>query len=127
MHYERQTLSMTTNGSGAYTGYTTAANGRIVEVVYTKTTITNATFAVTGETTGIQIWGEASVNASTTFAPQQAAYSVARAALLYAAAGQPVTVPIALANERIKVQISSGGATTTGTITFVIEGTFAPS
>jgi hypothetical protein len=54
-------------------------------------------------------------------APRQATHSTAGAAALYAAAGTAVNDKIALANDRIKIVIASGGNTKTGVFHFVIE------
>ena len=66
------------------------------------------------------IWAQQDVNASATVAPRQATHGTDGTAALYAAAGAAVRDHIALANDRIKIQIASGGNTKTGTFHFVI-------
>lgn len=112
----RQTVTITTNGSGTGTGYTDVVNGRILHIRYVKTDYANgSTFTVTGDTTGASIWTESSVNASAERLPKQATHSTAGAAALYAAAGTAVLDYIPIANERIKIVVTNGGDTKVGT------------
>lgn len=41
MYCERHTIALTTNGSGAATGYTPVVSGRVLSVVYAKTDFAN--------------------------------------------------------------------------------------
>ncbi len=70
---------------------------------------------MTGETTGASIWTESSVNASAERLPKQATHSTAGVAALYASGGTAVLDYIPIANERIKIAVTSGGDTKVGT------------
>jgi len=125
MNLNTYTVPVTTDASGDAVAYTPTVNGRLINIIYTKAGtngLDTATFAIVGETTGVSLWGEASVNASKTVAPAQPLHSQAGAALLYAAGGAAVTGPIYLVDERIKITISSGGATKSGSFLFVVDG-----
>lgn len=116
MFGNRQTVTITTNASGAGTGYTDVVNGRILHIRYVKTDFDNgSTFTVTGETTGASIWTESSVNASAERLPKQPTHSLLGVAALYASGGTAVLDYVVIANERIKIAVTSGGNTKTGT------------
>lgn len=116
MYANREAVTITTDGSQVGTGYTSVINGRIFEIRYVKTDFADgSTVAVTGEETGTPIWTETGVNASATRAPRQATHSTAGVAAVYAAGGSPVLDYVAIANERVKIYVTAGGATKTGT------------
>ncbi len=118
----RHTVSITTDASGDGTGYTGVIDGRIFSVQYVKTDYADGVdFACTGEETATAVWSQDNVNASATVAPRQATHSTAGVASLYAAGGEPVEACICLANERMKIVVSGGGATKSGTF-HVIAG-----
>lgn len=120
---QRLTVAVTTNGSGAATAYSDPIQfGKLSQIRYVKTDFDDgSTITITCEATGETLWTESAVNASTTRAPRQATHSTAGAAALYAAGGTAVLDKIAIANDRIKIVIASGGATKTGTFYFVLE------
>lgn len=116
-----QTVSVTTNGSGAATAYSEVVSGAVRLAKYTKTDFADGVdFTITSETTGQNIWTESDVNASKTISPRQPTHDAAGAASLYAGSGEPVEGDIVLAQERIKIVIASGGDTKAGTFTFVV-------
>ncbi len=120
-HVQRHVVTLTTNGSGAATGYTPTVTGMISHIAYVKTDFANGVdFTITAEATGEAIWSGTDVNASTTVAPRQASHSTAGAAALYAGGGSAVLVPIYVANDRVKIVIASGGDTKTGAFHVVI-------
>jgi hypothetical protein len=122
MFVQRQAVTVTTAADGSATVYSENVTGLLSQIRYVKTDFADgSTFTITNEATGETLWGESSVNASATRAPRQATHSTAGAAALYAAAGTAVNDKIALANDRIKIVIASGGNTKTGVFHFVIE------
>lgn len=121
MHVERHVVALTTDADGNATGYTGVVTGQLRAIRYVKTDFENGvTFAITAEATGETLWSEAAVNASATRAPRQATHSTAGAAALYAAGGAAVLDLIALANDRVKIVVSSGGNAKSGTFHVVI-------
>lgn len=121
MHAERVSVTVTTDGAGAATGYTDPVTGRILTAIYTKVDFENgSTITVTTESTAQAVWSETGVNASTSRAPRQATHSILGAAAVYAGGGSPVLDHITVAKERIKVVIASGGAAKSGTFSFII-------
>lgn len=122
-HAQRLVVAVTTASDGSATAYSAGpVTGKVSQIRYVKTDFADgSTITVTSEATGETIWTEASVNASATRAPRQATHSTAGAAALYAAGGTAVNDKIALASDRIKIVIASGGATKTGTFHIVME------
>ena len=121
MYATRQSVTVTTASDGSATVYSENVSGRLVNVIYTKNNFTNGVdFTIVSEATGQTIWTEENINASKVVSPRQAAHSVAGVALVYAAS-DPVTAPIVLASDRVKIQIANGGNATTGTFTLIFE------
>jgi hypothetical protein len=121
MHVERHVVSLTTDGDGNATGYTPVVTGRILAIHYVKTDFADGVdFVVTAEATGELIWDEDDVNASATRAPRQATHSTLGVASLYAADGTAVNDYVAVAHDRIKIVVASGGDTKSGAFHVVI-------
>ena len=118
---QRYTVSVTTAGDGSATAYSPVVTGLLSQIRYVKTDFADGVdFTITAEATGETLWSELNVNASATKAPRQPSHGTDGAASLYAAAGAAVQVPIALANDRVKIVIASGGAAKTGTFHIVL-------
>jgi len=118
---QRHAVSVTTASDGSATAYSSVVTGLLSQIRYVKTDFADGVdFTITAEATGETLWTEANVNASATKAPRQPSHGTDGAASLYAAAGTAVLVPIALANDRVKIVIASGGAVTTGTFHIVL-------
>ncbi len=122
MQVERKTVVVTTAADGSATAYTEGAvTGRILQARYVKTDFADGVdFTVTAEATGETIWAQSDVNASATVAPRQPTHSTAGVAAAYASGGAAVNDHIAIANDRIKIVIASGGNVKTGTFHFLI-------
>lgn len=123
MSYARRlSVTVTTAADGSATAYSEHVDyGLLSQIRYVKTDFADgSTFAITSEATGETLWSETGVNASATRAPRQATHSTAGAAALYAAGGAAVNDKIAIANDRIKIEISGGGDTKTGVFHFLI-------
>lgn len=119
---KRHVVTITTNGSGAGTGYSPVLSGRIHSIRYVKTDFANGVdFTITAEATGETIWAEENVDASATRAPRQATHSNAGVAALYAAGGQAVNDRIVLAADRVKIVVASGGDTKIGAFHITID------
>lgn len=115
-------IPVTTAADGSATAYSELCTGKVSTVRYVKTDFDNgSTITLTSEATGETIWSETGVNASATRAPRQATHNTAGVAALYAAGGAAVNDKIALANDRIKIVIASGGNAKTGTFHIVME------
>jgi hypothetical protein len=122
-YIQRHTVAVTTDGSGDVTAYTAAnITGTISQIRYVKTDFADgSTITWTVEATGETVWGQTGVNASATVAPRQATHSTAGAAALYAGGGSAVLDKITVANSRLKVVVSGGGDTKTGTFHILVE------
>lgn len=118
---ERIEVTITTDADGNGTGYAEPTQSGFLQAFrYVKPGSggydNGVQAVVTGETSGMAILTWAAMNASGTRAPRQPTHAVADgAASLYAAGGTAVNDRIPIARERVKVVISSGGATKTGT------------
>lgn len=124
-YVRRLTVSVTTDADGNATAYSDAIeHGLLSQIRYVKPDSggfeNGSSFTITAEATGETLWAESGVNASATRAPRQATHSSAGAAALYASGGTAVNDKIALANDRIKVVVASGGNAKTGTFHFVL-------
>jgi hypothetical protein len=121
MFAERTSVIIEVNADGAGTGYLPVASGRVMSLHYTKDDYANGVdVVVTAEATGEAILSKDNVNASAHFYPRAAVQDVLGAAALFAVAGQAIVEPVFLANDRIKIVVSSGGVSTSGTFTAVI-------
>ena len=115
-------MTVTTAADGSATAYSEVLTGKLSQIRYVKTDFANGVdFTITAEATGETLWAQLDVNASVTVAPRQATHNTAGVAALYAAAGTAVNDLIALANDRIKIVIASGGNVTTGTFHIILE------
>lgn len=121
-HPQRYVVELTTNSSGAATGYTPVIDGRLSALHYVKTDFADGVdFTITAEATGQTLWTDTNVNASEIVAPRQPTHAGDGSASLYAGSGEPVEDKIVLAKDRVKIVIGSGGDTKTGTFHVVLE------
>ena len=115
-------ITVTTAADGSATAYSEVCTGLLSSIRYVKTDFADgSTFTITSEATGETLWTETGVNASASRAPRQATHSTAGAAALFAAGGAAVNDKIALALDRVKIIIASGGNVKTGTFHIVLE------
>lgn len=115
-------ITVTTAADGSATAYSEVCTGKLSSVRYVKTDFADgSTFTITSEATGETLWTETGVNASATRAPRQATHSTAGVAALYAGAGTAVNDKIALANDRVKIVITSGGNVKTSTFHVTLD------
>lgn len=118
MNPQKYTVDLTTDGSGAATGYTPVVRGAVLNVIYAKDGTTpfadGVDFTITTEDTAQNVWVESNVNASKTVAPRQATHGTDGAASLYAAGGTAVQDKVFAAYERVKVVIAQGGSAKLG-------------
>lgn len=120
MYVRRETVSLTTNGSGAATGYTGVVTGRVLGVIYTKTDFSDGVdITITAEATGEAILTLSNQNSSGTFYPRVAVHGGDGTALTYDSS-EPVSEPVAVAQDRIKIDVASGGSGKTGTVAVII-------
>jgi hypothetical protein len=119
---QRFVVDVLTNASGDGVGYTPALTGKVSAIHYVKDDFANGVdFTITAEATGETIWAQENVNASASVAPRQATHSTAGVAAVYAAGGEAVRAPIALAGDRVKIVVAQGGNAKRGRFHVVIE------
>ena len=116
-------IGVETASDGTATGYSGRTfNGKLVAIQYIKEDYANGVdFTITSEETGQTIWTQSDVNASATKYPLTQACSTAGVAATLDGT-RALLVPIALTNERIKVEIAQGGDTKVGAFGFIVEG-----
>lgn len=122
MSYARRlAVPVTTDASGDATAYSDQIEyGLLSQIRYVKSDFADGVdFTITAEATGETLWAQNDVNASATVAPRQATHTTAGVAAVYAAA-DGVLDKIAIANDRVKIVVASGGDTKTGTFYIVL-------
>ena len=114
---QRTILTIETDADGDGIGYIgKIEKGHIQAIRYVKDDYDNGVgIVVTGETSGIEILTLAAMNATVTEFPRGSASEQADGTDAEYADGYPVKVLIPIANERIKVVVSAGGNTKSGT------------
>jgi hypothetical protein len=120
---KRYTVSVTTAADGTAVAYSPRRiSGKVHQIEYVKNDFaTGVDFTIEGEATGIDLWVESNVDASTSRAPRQATHSTAGVASLYASGGTAVQAPVALANDRVKITIAQGGNVKTGVFHILVD------
>lgn len=123
MYAELHTIALTTVSAGTCTAYSPhVVTGRVLAIIYTKGDFdAGSTMTVSGETTGQTVWTETAVNASAKRYPRTQVHGADGVGLIYDnVAAKPVSEPIVLVSERIKVLVSSGGDVKTGSIAVIV-------
>lgn len=122
---KRYKVTVTTAANGTVTAYTPRVSGKIHQIEYVKDGAApydaGVDFAITGEATGVNLWTQNDVNASAVVAPRQPTHSQAGVASLYATGGTGVQDRVAIANDRVKIAIASGGNAKVGTFHVLID------
>jgi len=121
MRVDRYKVAILTSAGGAFTGYTTVVQGRVLQYRYvpdgTTPLDTGADLDITGEESGIVVASQANIGtAAFSKAPRQATHGVDGTASLYAAAGLAVQDGVVVDGERLKVVIAQGGNAKSGTL-----------
>jgi len=102
--------------------------GRVVQIIYAPHATTpydgSYDIAVTTETTGVNIWTQATMNGASVnvISPRFPTYSQAGAV-----DAVPVVNHIPVAKERIKLAVTNAGDTKTGTYYIVLDGVIWPT
>jgi hypothetical protein len=121
----RYKVSITTDASGNAIGYTPRISGKVHQIEYLKDGsngyASGVDFTITGEATGVNLWTQSDVNASAVVAPRQPTHSQAGVASLYASGGTAVQDKVALASDRVKISIGSGGNAKVGAFHVLVE------
>lgn len=121
------TVLLTTDGSGNATGYTPTCSGLVRCISYvpdgSAPLDTNADIVVTGNVSGVAILTKANIDTSPfTIHPRAAVVAAADSSALVYSAGNPVVDLIPVADEAIKIVVSSGDAAKRGVFAVFIDG-----
>lgn len=117
---QRFTVTATTDASGDATVYAPplaepVVSGELQTIRYVKTDFaTGVDFAITVEKTGEAVWTATNEDATVTKAPRQPIHTTTGTAETYDGT-EAVNDKISIANDRIKIVVSDGGDTKTGT------------
>lgn len=116
-----QTVSVTTNSSGAATVYSGKVRGRVLTISYVKDTFDDGVdFTITTEDTLQNLWVESNVNASEIVNPRQQVHDTVGVATTIDGT-RAMRDYVFATNERIKIVIASGGATKAGSFVIISE------
>ena len=123
-YIQRYVVTVTTDEEGDGIGYTPAVTGKVSAIHYVKDT-SNAysdgvNVLVKSEATDETILEIGNVDRSASFAPRRATHTTDGGWAYYTPSNM-VLDSICLANDRIKIAVSNGGDTKTGTFHVVIE------
>ena len=123
-YIQRYVVTVTTDKEGDGIGYTPAVTGKVSAIHYVKDT-SNAysdgvNVLVKSEATDETILEIGDVRMSASFAPRRATHTIDGMRAYYTSPNA-VLDSICLANDRIKIAVSNGGDTKTGTFHVVIE------
>lgn len=120
MYPKKYTVTVTTDGSGNATAYSEVIRGPILAIHYVKNDFAaGVDFAITLEATGEGLWTQNDVNASASVYPRVGVHDVAGVAATLNGT-QAMRDVISAADDRVKVVISSGGATKSGTFLVIV-------
>lgn len=111
MYVNKYVVDITTIETGATAGtgigYTPVVNGRILTIRYIKDSTNGfadtVDFDVTTEDSGVVVWDQDNVTASATVLPRQTVHTTA------GVASATEVDCLYVANERIKIEVASGG------------------
>jgi hypothetical protein len=110
-YIKRTTVAVTTAADGTATAYSEELNGLLSTIHYDKTDFPDTVdFTITEEDTGLSIWAESNLTASTVRAPRMLTHSAAGVA----SAAAEGLIPI---RGRIKIVITQGGNAKLGSFT----------
>lgn len=119
MYVELHEITVTTDALGAATAYLPSQAGQVLEgrilgIVYTKDDFADGVdFDFTLERSGQVVWSEDDVNASKTVYPRTQVHTTAGVAATLEGA-EPMLEPVVAGKERLKIEVASGGAVTSG-------------
>lgn len=120
MFAERKSVTITTDSSGDGTGYISVPHGLVLSLHYAKTDYADGVdFTITVEATGEGLWTEVNVNAAKSVYPRVAVSDQVGGGVTFDGTNE-IYEPIAVASDRIKIVVGSGGDTKSGTFTAVI-------
>lgn len=120
MYIEKQTISLTTDGSGAATGYSEVVTGRVLAVLYTKVDFaTGVDLTITAEGTGQAILTLTNQDSSGIWYPRAQVHGATGSGLTFDGTNV-VAEPVPVVNERIKVVVAQGGSGKTGTVQILV-------
>jgi hypothetical protein len=123
MTLRRFVIPITVDSNGDAEEYSPVINGHIHSVRYVKDDFANGVdFVLTVEGTGETVWSEEDVNASATRHPRAPTHSTAGVAALYADGEPGVLDRIAISQDRVKIEVASGGTETSGAIHITVDG-----
>lgn len=114
-------VEITTAADGSATVYSPRISGEVHQLRYEKIDFADGVdFTVTTDALGETVWAQSNVNASATVAPRQPSHTTAGVAATLDGTVAAL-VPIALANDRLKVVVAQGGNAKTGKLHFLID------
>lgn len=122
MYAEKHTVAITTNSGGIGTGYSPALTGRLLSVQYVKTDYADGVdVAITAEATGQSLLTLTDQNGNGTFYPRGQVHMGNGTPMTFNGnSSQPMSEPVTLVNDRVKIAIAQGGDTKLGTFVIIV-------
>lgn len=114
MHVRRSTVIVETDASGDATAYTDELNGMLATIQYVKDDYADTVdFTITEEDTGLALWDEDNITASTVRSPRMLTHTTAGVSTTLSDAAIPI-------RGRIKIVIAQGGNAKGGVFTVTV-------
>lgn len=119
MYVTRQTVSVTTDGSGVATAYSDYFSGRIHSIQYVKNNYDDTVdFTITLDGTGEQLWTESNVTASKIVYPRVGVHDTVGVAATLDGTRAMRDAHVAVV-DRVKIVLAQGGAAKAGTFKII--------
>jgi hypothetical protein len=127
MRIRKETIAVTTDASGDFTGYTAVVNGTLLSIQYlvdgTAPLATGADVVFTADETETAILTQANMGtASLSSQPRMQTHDHTDGSNVDIAVGHLFPAEIPIADERIKLVVTNGGDTKVGTFVVLIAG-----
>lgn len=120
MFAEKRTVAITTDASGAATGYADAATGRVLAIIVVDTSLDNtADFTITAEATAEPIVTLTNVAASAPYYPRVQVHDETGTGATTDGT-RKLREPVTLVNDRVKIVIAQGGNVKACTVYVII-------
>jgi len=120
-YFEKRTITLAVSSGGALTTYTPVVNGVVTNLRYEPGTLGGSTaIVVSTETTGRTLFSKTVGNTAANFPNLTQDTTDATGT-----ADTSTRAENKIASERIKIVVSNGGTSTTGSLIVEIEGTFS--
>lgn len=125
MYFSKKNISISLSSTGASTHYVPNMNGEVRTVMYDSTVGSSALdITITTEESSQSVLAVVNIGSTTAAAVQ---YAPLQTAHTTTGGSTTPSIPIGVANERLKCVFGGGAASGTGTLTVIASGNFGDS